>query len=484
VAAEPRSLHEHVNWLTYSHQQLYDMVNNGVNLTAAGTVSDSWARLAESLKIIGDHLDTALTASADGWQGASADAARNAIRGLVGWAHTTGGNAMAMSGCLQQQVHNVQTARVMRQLQTSSAAVYGTVPQFAAPGNPVAAPGQPPVTPPPDTPARGPRTGDPSGPTGLPRAFGGAPATPEPEPGRGPVTGGIAEESARGLPASESAGTGRSTGGPAGMGGLGSAAGAGQGTQGAQVSGGGPGHLRGRPDHHPARDRRVMRNPDSGWFRLSATEFRVLWRAAGLPGPPTALAIPEFGRPAADLAELLELLGGRAPGERGFTLLANRSDDQLRAYGVINRDRAALLSAAGEEVRLGPLWPGTMTDVLLDTLDPLPAGAGRPANVSWAVYREACAQGETHGTEAFLGVLRAAGLRPPEAHTLLRAVTGRSGGGELELTARDAHGTPLRPLSALTWIDTGSGRYAVRLRDDWLTVTPAHRARLGAMVTG
>jgi hypothetical protein len=108
---EPGDLDEQVDWLTYSHQQLYDMVHNGVDLTGATHVAAGWATLAESLRAIGDRLGAELAASVHGWQGASADQARNAIGTLVSWAHDTGDAANSMAGCLARQVDNVQTAR-------------------------------------------------------------------------------------------------------------------------------------------------------------------------------------------------------------------------------------------------------------------------------------------------------------------------------------------------------------------------------------
>ncbi|HEX5119691.1 MAG TPA: PPE domain-containing protein [Pseudonocardiaceae bacterium] len=108
---DPSDLDEQVDWMSYSHQQLYDMVHNGVDLTGATHVAAGWATLAESLQSIGDRLGAALRASVDGWQGPAADQARNAIGTLVSWARDTGDAADAMAGCLTRQVDNLQTAR-------------------------------------------------------------------------------------------------------------------------------------------------------------------------------------------------------------------------------------------------------------------------------------------------------------------------------------------------------------------------------------
>lgn len=190
---EGRNLDEHVDWMSYSHQQLYDMVHNGVDLTGATDVAASWAKLSDTLSQMSDALNTALAASTDGWQGPAADQARGNLGGLVNWAHTTGENAVVVSGCVSRQADALQTARstmpapptnqvvaspatatsafaqppiakpgpitvvhdsaeshqqaarVMQQYQSSSADISRTIPQFAAPTNPVSGPVQPPV---------------------------------------------------------------------------------------------------------------------------------------------------------------------------------------------------------------------------------------------------------------------------------------------------------------------------------------------------
>ncbi|HEY4019008.1 MAG TPA: PPE domain-containing protein [Pseudonocardiaceae bacterium] len=204
---EAQGLDQHVDWMSYSHQQLYDMVNNGVDLTGATDVAGTWAKLSDTLRQMGDTLNTALAASSDGWKGSAADQARGNLTGLVSWTNTTGENAVIVSGCVSQQAEALQTARssmpvppptpplpqpvgfnqpvglnqpdsvtqtnafaqppiaspgpisstaqsavahqqaarVMQQYQSSSADIARTIPQFASPTNPVSGPIQPPV---------------------------------------------------------------------------------------------------------------------------------------------------------------------------------------------------------------------------------------------------------------------------------------------------------------------------------------------------
>ena len=197
---EAQGLGEHVDWMAYSHQQLYDMVNNGVDLTGATDVAASWASLSETLTQMSSTLNTALAASTDGWQGKAADQARTGLTGLVNWTNNTGENAVVVSGCVSRQADALQTARasmpapppqiigtpapvspnkafaeapiatpgpivahreaaeahqqaarVMQQYQSSSADIARTIPQFAAPSSPVTGPTPPvnaPIAPP------------------------------------------------------------------------------------------------------------------------------------------------------------------------------------------------------------------------------------------------------------------------------------------------------------------------------------------------
>jgi hypothetical protein len=182
------------------------MVNNGVDLTGATDVAGSWARLSETLLQMSNTLNAALAASTDGWQGPAADQARSSLGGLTNWTNNTGENAVIVSGCVSRQAEALQAARsampapppapitvpvdktgtfaqppiatpgpiasttttvaahqqaarVMQQYQSSSADIARTIPQFAAPTNPVNGPVQQPIpnpVPPPGPPHTGP----------------------------------------------------------------------------------------------------------------------------------------------------------------------------------------------------------------------------------------------------------------------------------------------------------------------------------------
>lgn len=238
-----------------------------------------------------------------------------------------------------------------------------------------------------------------------------------------------------------------------------------------------------------------MRDPDTGWIGLSAAEFFLLWWAGGHGDAPLGLGIPHVGRTPAQRAELAErgsaalesrglgtvyrpdgeladLLGLLATAPRRALLFVD--GDRFRGLVATGRDTGAGAAVTGDEVRVGPVRTTGVVDVLTDALEPLPGGQGRPANVDWTDYLAACGAGGRGGQEAFLAVLRDAGVRLPEQHTILRATTGRTGGGTLAVTGpREA---------TLAWVDTPDGRYVVRREGTWFTVTPADPARLVTML--
>lgn len=105
------SLYENVDWMTFTHEQLYAMANQGVDLGGANAVAARWAQLGDALQEIGDELAQALAASAEAWQGEAADMARGTMSELSTWANTTGATAMEVSGCVSIEANNAEDAR-------------------------------------------------------------------------------------------------------------------------------------------------------------------------------------------------------------------------------------------------------------------------------------------------------------------------------------------------------------------------------------
>jgi len=239
---DPGTLDATVDWLTYSHHELYQMVHNGLDLTGAMAVSAQWARLGEELADIGDELATIIEAAAGAWQGEAAGLARDTLAGLTHWAADAGILANKVSGCVSIEVDNAtharddmpapprlptephpfttgdfagadvlvadpagparteqalhaQAARAMARFQESSREVYATVPQFSPPQvgrrlltGPVDPPTPTPAAPPEPAPAPRPPVGGPP-PAEGPAPRGALPPRtemPAPRPGGAP----------------------------------------------------------------------------------------------------------------------------------------------------------------------------------------------------------------------------------------------------------------------------------------------------------
>ncbi|HEX6357477.1 PPE domain-containing protein [Actinophytocola sp.] len=108
---EPDSLDEQVDWMTYSHPELYSMIHTGLDLTGAMSVSAKWARLGDELADIGDELARLMAATAQAWQGDSAELAQESVSALADWSRETGVRATEVSGCITVQVDNATAAR-------------------------------------------------------------------------------------------------------------------------------------------------------------------------------------------------------------------------------------------------------------------------------------------------------------------------------------------------------------------------------------
>ncbi|OLT39103.1 hypothetical protein BJF85_07835 [Saccharomonospora sp. CUA-673] len=243
-----------------------------------------------------------------------------------------------------------------------------------------------------------------------------------------------------------------------------------------------------------------MRDENTGWITLHPGEFYLLWRGLGLGETPAVLEVPPVGRTAEYRAELTALvddsLSGRDLGTVGrpdadlehllrtlaepevsVDLVASGADVTFRSFGAIAERGAATVGTSGEEVLLGPVRRGELVDRMLEALADVDAGPGAPGNVGHADYLRACKAGTREGASGFLDVLREAGVRSSEAATFLRAVEGRRSGGYVGASSVARGRTP----STVNWVDTDQGRYVLRMVGDWVTVTPADRARLRAM---
>ncbi|MCP2164438.1 WXG100 family type VII secretion target [Goodfellowiella coeruleoviolacea] len=108
---EPANLNEPVDWMAWSHQELYDMIHTGVDLAAASAVVAGWTRLGNGLHDIAQQLLNAVQASESGWEGAAADQARQGMRAVADWTISTGDLAHQAASAVAAEIEHVELAR-------------------------------------------------------------------------------------------------------------------------------------------------------------------------------------------------------------------------------------------------------------------------------------------------------------------------------------------------------------------------------------
>ncbi|MEV0677162.1 hypothetical protein AB0I60_11625 [Actinosynnema sp. NPDC050436] len=109
----PSRLDEKVDWMSFSHQALYDMVHTGVDLKAAGSAQADWAMVGKALDEVQGLLAKAITQSQQAWSGESAERAREALVSVEKWALNTSGHADNVAKCIGEEIQHVETARQM-----------------------------------------------------------------------------------------------------------------------------------------------------------------------------------------------------------------------------------------------------------------------------------------------------------------------------------------------------------------------------------
>ncbi|MGI5503638.1 ESX secretion-associated protein EspG [Lentzea sp. CA-135723] len=239
-------------------------------------------------------------------------------------------------------------------------------------------------------------------------------------------------------------------------------------------------------------------------FTVSSQEFFLLWQAVHGEDRVVPLGTPHVGATRAARQRLVEQSSQTLSARRLGTI--QRPDPDLRALvaGLGEFDRAleiayfkgtelargiacagwggAFAARVNDQVHLYPFHPTALASATVSSLPGLAPGTGRSVNVRWDDYVRAGQAGEQEGKQAFLEILRDAGIREPEAQNLMRIVTSRIGGGELGLTARNRDGVPRPTGRSVSWLDTREGRYLLRKQDGWLVLAPADASRLTSAV--
>ena len=110
---KPTDLGQKVDWMTYSHQQLWEMINTGVDLKAASSAQTDWAAVSQALGEVQEYLAKAISQSSQAWTGQSAERAREALESVEKWAQNTSEHADTEATCIATEIEHVQTAREM-----------------------------------------------------------------------------------------------------------------------------------------------------------------------------------------------------------------------------------------------------------------------------------------------------------------------------------------------------------------------------------
>jgi hypothetical protein len=99
------------NWAARSHRELYDAVHQNNDPGKSGEIGWHWEQFGAGLTESAQIIDKELTATEHGWTGASADAARAAIRSLAQWVTQTAHDATDVGARIQEQSRIVEAAR-------------------------------------------------------------------------------------------------------------------------------------------------------------------------------------------------------------------------------------------------------------------------------------------------------------------------------------------------------------------------------------
>ncbi|SDK66426.1 PPE family protein [Lentzea albidocapillata subsp. violacea] len=104
-------LHEPVDWMTYTHEQLYKMVHTGVNLDGAQAAATNWQKIGEDIAGVRTSLLKAVEDSSVGWDSESARLARDGLTEVTNWVDDTANYATKVSAAITTETSNVEAAR-------------------------------------------------------------------------------------------------------------------------------------------------------------------------------------------------------------------------------------------------------------------------------------------------------------------------------------------------------------------------------------
>jgi hypothetical protein len=104
-------LHEPIDWMVYSHEDLYNMVHNGVNLAGAQAAATNWQKIGEDIAGVRANLLKAVEDSTVGWDSESARLARDGLTQVTNWVDDTSNYAHKVAAAITTETNNVEAAR-------------------------------------------------------------------------------------------------------------------------------------------------------------------------------------------------------------------------------------------------------------------------------------------------------------------------------------------------------------------------------------
>ncbi|MEU0879883.1 PPE domain-containing protein [Lentzea sp. NPDC005914] len=104
-------IHDPIDWMTYSHEALYNMVHNGVNLAGAQAAATNWQKIGEDIAGVRANLLKAVEDSSVGWNSESARLARDGLTEVTNWVDDTSNYAHKVSAAITTETTNVEAAR-------------------------------------------------------------------------------------------------------------------------------------------------------------------------------------------------------------------------------------------------------------------------------------------------------------------------------------------------------------------------------------
>ncbi|TCK20476.1 ESX secretion-associated protein EspG [Pseudonocardia endophytica] len=243
---------------------------------------------------------------------------------------------------------------------------------------------------------------------------------------------------------------------------------------------------------------------------LTEAEFDVLWDELRLGPTPVVLRLPSPGRTRAERARIVAAgrdglrrrgladLTGPAPGPARLLGLLAAPRRQLELRGWFGRPVRALAAerdgdgalAVRRDGRVELHAAGTPAYAVRTTMPDRAAGRGRAVSLPTDVLADVVAT--TDGRPAPDGVVTGPSTRDtlsPEDTALVARLVGGSGGrAQVAAVVHDRWGSPHRPLSHLTVLDTPVGRYRLTRSvagdgTDWSTLAPVDDRGLHALLT-